>query len=103
MRNKNRQINFRVSDREYEQIHKKARQSKLDVSNYLLNCALGKEIVIVTGLNEFHTELHRIGVNLNQLTKLANENKISCPNLDEMIKEVHGIWQLLNSLTRKAV
>jgi uncharacterized protein YicC (UPF0701 family) len=103
MRTKTRQINFRVSEKDYTSINKKCAASGMNMSNYILHCALKKEIVILEGFRDFYTELHRIGVNLNQITKLFSEGTISCASLDEMKEEVNRVWQSINSLTQKVV
>ena len=38
---------------------------------YLRDCALGKKIIVVKGVDEVANELRKIGNNLNQLTKLV--------------------------------
>jgi hypothetical protein len=103
MRTKTKQINFRVSEKDYTSINKKCAASGLNMSNYILRYALKKEIVILEGFKDFYTELHRIGVNLNQLTKLCNEGQISSVSLDAMKEEVNRVWQSLNSLTQRVV
>jgi len=101
MRTKNKQINFRVSEKDYDAIQKKCAASGMNLSNYIIRCALKKEIVIVEGFRDFYKELHKIGVNLNQLTKLCNEGRITCPGLETMKEEVSRVWQSLSSLTQK--
>jgi hypothetical protein len=103
MRTKTKQINFRVSEKDYAAINKKCTASGMNTSDYIIHCALGKEIVTLEGIQDFCKELNRIGVNLNQLTKLCNEGRISSVGLGEMKKEVNQVWQLLNLLTQKAV
>lgn len=103
MRTKTKQINFRVSEKDYAAINKKCAVSGMNMSNYILHCALKKEIVILEGFRDFFIEIKRIGVNLNQLTKLCNEGRISCPDLEATKKEVNKVWQSLNLLTQKVV
>ena len=103
MRTKNKQINFRVSEKDYITINKKCATAGMSISNYILHSTLEKEIIVLEGFRDFYIELNRIGVNLNQLTKLCNEGSITVANLDEMKGEVNNIWQSLNSLTRKVV
>ena len=39
---------------------------------YLRDCALGKKIIVVKGVDEVANELRKIGNNLNQLTRAVN-------------------------------
>lgn len=103
MRIKSRQINFRVTEHEYKCLNKKCSDSGMNMSNFLLYSGLNKEIIIVNGLIEFTYKLRKIGINLNQLTKLCNENIIICLDLSETKEELSKIWQLLNLLTQKVV
>lgn len=103
MRTKNKQINFRVTEKEFIALSKKCTISGMRIGSFLLYSALNKEIVIIDGLREFNSELRKIGVNLNQLTKLCNEGRLNCMNLGETKGEVNKIWLSLNSLIRKAV
>lgn len=103
MRNKSRQINFRVTEKEYNYIYKRSQKSNIPLSNFLLRSALDKEIVIIEGLPLIIIELRKIGVNINQLTKLSNEGRIATIEMFGVKKGLDNIWQSLNSLTRKVV
>lgn len=100
---KDKYLHFRVTEVDYEKIKSKATKSKKTVSDFLLTRAMGKSDIVVEGLPEAIKELNRIGVNLNQLTKLCNEGRIYSPDLRPLIFEVKTIWQRLNSLTRKEI
>ena len=45
----------------------------MTISKFILNSCLKDNIVIINGLDKFETELRRVGNNINQLTRLANE------------------------------
>lgn len=98
--NKNKLLNFRLSESDLAKIKVKSERANLTVSAYILSSALNKQIVVVDGLPETVKELHRIGININQLTTLVNLRKIECLELGEVKRELAGIWQLLNSLTQ---
>ena len=44
--NKNRHFNFRVNEKEYNQIKSKIEKSKLNTSEYLLRTAMDKDIIV---------------------------------------------------------
>lgn len=93
---------FRVNENEREQILKKIDKSKLNQNEYLLKCALEKDIHVIDGLHEMTIELKRIGNNLNQLTRSVNEGQANCSKELESIKEeLSEAWQLLRLLIQK--
>ena len=69
MRTRNQSIPFRVTEKELKEIDRKAAKARLNRTEYLIACALGKEITLVEDLKPLLTEMRRIGNNLNQLTK----------------------------------
>ena len=98
-RKRQKQIVIRATDKEFEQIKKKVEKSKLTQNKYLLQSALEKEINVVEGIKDLVLETKRIGINLNQLTKLANQGKVDCSDeLEEINGELVEVWQLLRQL-----
>ena len=59
------------------------------MSAFILSMALGKEIIVVEGLEKSLAELKAIGRNLNQLTTLCNMGKIQALELS-VIKQQFG-------------
>ncbi len=102
-RNKSKMINFRVTQEDYERIHKQAEKIKLSLTAYLLTMALKGEITVIEGLPDMAKELRKIGVNINQLTRLCHEGKITCLELKGVTSKLGEIWRLLNSLTQNSV
>lgn len=99
--NKNRHFNFRVNEKEYNKIKSKIEKSKLNTSEYLLRTAMDKDIIEIDGLEEIIMQLRKIGNNINQLTKLCNQRRLTNINLEDVKKEMKSIWQLLNLLIQK--
>lgn len=95
---KDKIITIRVSEKEKRKLIEKSEIAKLSLSEYLVEQGLNKDIVRVEGLNEFITELRRIGNNINQLTHLANSRAIYTVDLSEIKKELGKIWTLINDL-----
>ncbi|MFR6659534.1 MAG: MobC family plasmid mobilization relaxosome protein, partial [Clostridia bacterium] len=96
--NKDKHFNFRVNEKEYNNIKSKINKSNLNTSEYLLKTAMDKEIIVINGLEEAITQLRKIGNNINQLTKLSNQGSITNVNLENVKEELKNIWQLLNLL-----
>lgn len=99
MRKNNKQINFRVSEKDYNYIKKQSEKANTTLTQYLKYSALNKNIYIINGLDDATLQLAKIGNNLNQLTKLYNQGVITCLDLSEIREQVKHIWQLLNLLT----
>lgn len=97
---RNKRITVRLSDDEYKTIEDKVQLSYLSFSRYARKSMLDKPIVVIDGVRELTTELRRIGNNLNHLTRLANQDRLSVLELDGVEKGLENIWQSLNSLTR---
>ena len=68
-----KQLSFRVSEEEYQQLQEKISESGKNQQEYILSCVLGKQIVNTDGIKELLPELKRIGNNLNQIAKRCNE------------------------------
>ena len=70
---KDTKINIRLTKKKKTQIENKAKKCNMTISKFILNSCLKDNIVIINGLDKFETELRRVGNNINQLTRLANE------------------------------
>ncbi len=99
--NKNRFIGFRVTEKEYQKIERKAKKAKMNISQYVSLSALGRDIVVFEDLKELTHQLAKVGTNLNQVTMLAHQGRINVVDLSSVKKVVEEIWQLLNSLTEQ--
>ena len=98
---KNKKINIRLTEKEKSIIEVKAKKLNMTITKFIISSCLKDKIVIVNGLDKVDTELRRIGNNINQLTRLANEKIITVINLKELRMEVNNIWQLLKQLVQK--
>src|SRR5690625_4957757 len=101
-RKDNRQIKFRVSDHEYEELEQTANNFHMSVPAFAKKRALGYRMkppkVDKSGAIEIAKQLRAIGNNVNQLTKRANASngKIDSEELQAIKKELHKIWQKCN-------
>ena len=98
---KDKKINIRLTEKEKSIIEVKAKKLNMTITKFIISSCLKDKIVIVNGLDKIDTELRRIGNNINQLTRLANEKIITVINLKELRMEVNNIWQLLKQLVQK--
>ena len=97
---KDKKINIRLTEKEKSIIEIKAKKFNMTITKFIVSSCLKDKIVIVNGLDKVDTELRRIGNNINQLTRLANEKIITVIDFKELRMEVNHIWQLLKQLVQ---
>ena len=71
----------------------------MTMTDYIVQCALGKEIIQVEGLGEVLSELKAQGRNLNQLATLANMGRIDVVQSKELITAYTDICSQLEKIT----
>ena len=98
---KDKKINIRLTEKEKSIIEAKAKKLNMTITKFIISSCLKDKIVIINGLDKVDSELRRIGNNINQLTRLANEKIITVIDLKELRMEVNNIWQLLKQLVQK--
>lgn len=97
-----KQVKFWASEKELEQIKKKVNKSKLTQSEYLLRCALDKNILVVEGLKEILIELSREGNNLNQIAKVLNQGeKVNPREFLETKEKLMDLWELIEKTLKE--
>ena len=85
-RTKSVPLTFYVTEADSRRIHQKAEACGVSLTQYLTDCAVGKEIVRIEALTEFTKALKAQGNNLNQLPVLANMGKVQFANLDSAVQ-----------------
>ena len=98
---KNRKLSVRISDANLQQVHNKAEQANLSVTDYVTACCLGKEIVVIDGLDEVIRQQKGIGRNLNQLITLANMGKVKIVYLQELTDAYAAVSSLLSDILKR--
>ena len=97
---KNRKLSIRISDGDWQQVHDKAEQADMTLTEYVTDCCLGKQIVVIDGLDEVIRQQKAIGRNLNQLTTLANMGKIKTVYLRELTDAYAQVSSLLSDILK---
>src|SRR5699024_431957 len=101
-RKDNRQIKYRVSDHEYEELEQTANNLHMRVPAFAKKRAMGYRMkppkVDKSGASEIAKQLRAIGNNVRQLTKRANarNGKSDSEELQAIKKELHERWQQFN-------
>ena len=100
-RKRNKEIHFYVTEEERKLIRRKMIESKTkNMGAYLRKMAIDGYIVNTdtTPLKKQYEEMHKIGVNINQIAKKVNSTGDLYPEemkeLKEMVKE---LWHILRS------
>lgn len=99
MRTRNRQVNIRMNEKEYKVIKKKADVSKKTFSSYMIDASLDKNIIVINELKAFVHQLTKIGANLNQLTILCHQGKITCLDIREIKESIKEIYSVLLNIS----
>lgn len=98
---KNRKMSIRISDADLEQIHARADEANMSMTDYITACCLGKQIVLIDGLDEFIRQQKAIGRNLNQLATLANMGRVKVVYLQELTEQYKQVALLISEILKR--
>ena len=73
----------------------------MTLTEYVTACCLGKQIVVIDGLEEVIRQQKGIGRNLNQLTTLAHLGKIQTVYLNELTDAYATVSELLSDILKR--
>lgn len=93
---KDKRINFRVSETMDALIRKKAADAGMNITDYIVLCAIDKKVVNYDGLRELTTQVKKLGNNVNQLLILSRQGRISTVYLTDTQEELKKIHELLS-------
>ncbi len=88
---KNKKMSIRISEEHLAAIHRKAEQADMTFTDYVTKSCLGRQIVVIDGLDEVLRQQKAIGRNLNQLTMLCNMGRVSVASLAEMKEQIVAV------------
>ena len=94
-------MSIRISKENLALIHKKATKAKLNFTDYVTRACLGKQIVVIDGLEEIIREQKAIGRNLNQITLFANLGRVDAVNLTALTKRYSELNATLTELLER--
>ena len=92
-------ITARMTPEVKRRLQERAQDAHMTLTNYLIICGLGQEIVQVEGLDSVLAELKAQGRNLNQLTTLANMGRLTVLRSDELIDGYATLCEQVSHLT----
>lgn len=93
---KDRRINFRVSETMDALIRKKAADAGMNITDYIVLCAIDKKVINYDSLRELTTQVKKLGNNVNQLLVLSRQGRINTVNLSATQEELKKIHELLS-------
>ena len=97
--NKTERIFIRVSPTEKKEIEEKAKLANQSVANYLITLSQNQRIVVAKKMPRLITEINKIGVNINQITAVANTTKyVSKEMLLKVSEELEKVIGLLQQI-----
>ena len=88
-RQRDKQINFRLSSDELEIFNKNVEKSKLKKSEYLRRCILEKEIIVIDDLKELVMEMKILSSNMSNMLS-STDNKSEVKELMAMKQELNA-------------
>ena len=88
---KNKRMNIRLTQAEFDAISERAKRANLTLTEYITKSCLGKQIFVIEGLDELNRQHRLLGNNINQLTRLANSGQIQVVDLGEFLSEYAAI------------
>lgn len=89
VRTRPKQVKFWTTEDEFDALKEKVYESQLTQNEYLLRCALEKNITVVPGLKEVLLELSKQGNDLNELMK---KKAIDEETFKEMKENLFQVW-----------
>jgi tRNA(Phe) wybutosine-synthesizing methylase Tyw3 len=96
---KSERFNLRMTPQEKTAILSRAKKAGRTASEFMIDTALNRKIIVIDGLPEMVHELKTLGRNLNQLMILCNMGKVQAVKLDEFEEKLADIHSELRKLT----
>ncbi|MDU1280013.1 MAG: plasmid mobilization relaxosome protein MobC [Clostridium sp.] len=101
-RKRKKSVLVRMDEKEYDKYLRLVKKSKLSQQNYNLRCMLKKNIYVIDGIQELAMQIRKMGVNINQVVHLANENNTINKNDVESINlSINEVWKILLKFVEK--
>lgn len=94
---KNKRFEIRLSEQEYQKIKANAQKAKLTVSQFTRRSLTGEVVQEAKPVEYFklYNEINKIGVNINQIAKIANTTKsveeTSMKEIRYLLMKIYGL------------
>ena len=101
METKKRRLSIKLTQEDFDAIHRKAEKAGRNLTDYVTACCLGKRITVIPDMAEVLRQQRGVGVNLNRLATLANMGRITTVSLDESLEELRQISTMLREILER--
>ena len=99
-RKKNQSITIRLTDAEKQYIKRKAAQSKMSLTNYMIASSLGKPVDGSEILKLILAKLKSIGDKLNQIEPEIKSGKFEAKHYQEILDMQNNLYEKLFEMAR---
>ena len=92
-------VTARMTPEVKQRLQERAQDAHMTLTDYLIICGLGQEIIQVEGPDAVLTELKAQGRNLNQLTTLANMGRLTVLRANDLADSYTALCEQVSRLT----
>lgn len=96
---KDRRKTIRMSKEEEKRVLLSLEDTGLNFSDYVRKAINDHPVIVISGIRDLHIQVAKIGNNLNQLTMLAHEGRITSVNLAECLEMLQMTYDKLNEIS----
>ncbi len=96
---KDRRKTIRMSKEEEKRVLLSLEDTGLNFSDYVRKAINDHPVIVISGIRDLHMQVTKIGNNLNQLTMLAHEGRITSVNLAECLEMLQLTYDKLNEIS----
>lgn len=96
---KDRRKTIRISKEEEQKLLDSLKDTGMNFSDYVRKAINDHPVIVISGIRDLHMQVAKIGNNLNQLTMLAHEGRITSVNLAECLEMLQLTYDKLNEIS----
>ena len=96
---KDRRKTIRMSKEEEKRVVLSLEDTGLNFSDYVRKAINDHPVIVISGIRDLHMQVAKIGNNLNQLTMLVHEGRITSVNLAECLEMLQLTYDKLNEIS----
>ena len=89
----------RMTVEEEKNLLEKLEDTGLNFSDYVRKAINDHPVIVISGIRDLHMQVAKVGNNLNQLTMLAHEGRITSIDLAECLEMLQLTYDKLNEIS----
>lgn len=90
---------IRISKEEEQKLLDSLKDTGMNFSDYVRKAISDHPIIVVSGIQDLHLQVARVGNNLNQLVMLAHEGRITSVDLTECFEMLQMTYSKLSEIS----